>query len=436
MSEQELGKLPVGQDLVQEEDAIEVVETTEETAPEPEDAALPGELSEAEEADAALEAVGVEVPKVDLNSATMEELRQLPGIGDALATRIVNYRAEVGLFDDPAEITAVAGVSGAMYARLADRLSAVAAEPPSASEVGAALPEAEVLEEAPVLEVEPEPEEAVDWIDPEPELAEMEAAGPEGVPVLVSEPIAAEAGPVEVSEPDLEDAVEAPPRGPEPPLVEVVQARYGCWRLILVGLLSALLGAVLALVLLFMVNGTLDFQAAAIRAAQDEVLRMEGLVGALNVKVGELEERMGAIQELDARLTDAQAGIRRLSADLEDVKGRFESLAETQDALRQEFTNLREDLDGLSVHVSILDRRVSETEEQIAFLSRKIEVLGESIVRFDAFLAGLQVLLSESLGDLQPTPTPWITPMNTPTPWETPTLRPKVTVIPLATPTP
>jgi hypothetical protein len=86
--------------------------------------------------------------------------------------------------------------------------------------------------------------------------------------------------------------------------------------------------------------------------------------------------------------------------------------------------------------VSILDRRVSETEEQIAFLSRKIEVLGESIVRFDAFLAGLQVLLSESLGDLQPTPTPWITPMNTPTPWETPTLRPKVTVIPLATPTP
>ena len=214
--------------------------------------------------------------------------------------------------------------------------------------------------------------------------------------------------------------MEAPPRGPEPPLVEVVQARYGCGRLILVGLLSSLLGAVLALALLFLINGTLDFQAAAIRAAQDEVLRMEVLVGALNVKVAELEERVGAIQELDARLTDTQSGLRRLSADLDDVKGRFELLAETQDALRQEFTNLREDLDGLAVHVSVLDRRVSESETQIAFLNRKIEILGESISRFDAFLVGLQALLNESQGALPPTPTPWITPMPHPQPGKHP----------------
>lgn len=423
MSEQEWGESPEGQELVQEEDVVEAVETAD-TAQEP--------------ADADLGAVDADLPKMDLNTATEEELRQLPGIGAALAARIVDYRTEIGPFGEPAEITAVAGVSEATYARLADQLNVGAVETPLALEPETALPEPEVLEEAPEPVVEPEMEEAVDWVDSEPEPAEMEIEGPEGVPVLVSEPMATEAGPAELPEPepDLEDVVEAPARGPEPPLVEVVQARYGCGRLILVGLLSSLLGAVLALAFLFLINGTLDFQSAAIRAAQDEVLRMEVLVGALNVKVAELEERVGAIQELDARLTDAQSELRRLSADLDDVKGRFELLAERQDTLRQEFTNMREDLDGLAVHVSVLDRRVSEVETQVAFLNRKIEILGESINRFDAFLAGLQALLNESQGTLPPTPTPWITPMPSPTAWETPTLRPQVTVIPLATPTP
>ena len=349
----------------------------------------------------------------------------------------MDYRAEVGPFGDPAEITAVAGVSEATYARLADRLSVSSVESPLAPEPETALPETEALEEASEPEVEPEMEDAVDWVDSELEPVDMGFEGPEGVPVLVSEPLATEAGPVELPdpEPDLESVVDAPPRGPEPPLVEVVQARYGCGRLILVGLLSSLLGAVLALAFLFLINGTLDFQAAAIRAAQDEVLRMEVLVGALNERVVELEERVDAVQELEVQLNDTQAGLRRLSADLDDVKGRFELLAETQGALRQEFTNLREDLDGLAVHVSVLDRRVSDSETQIAFLNRKIEILGESINRFDAFLVGLQALLNESQGALPPTPTPWITPMPSPTAWETPTLRPQVTVIPLATPT-
>ena len=118
------------------------------------------------------------------------------------------------------------------------------------------------------------------------------------------------------------------------------------------------------------------------------------------------------------------------------MKKSFESLADTQDALRQEFTNMREDLDGLAVHVSELDRRLGDTETQVELLNRKVEILDESIQRFDAFLAGLQALLNASLGTVPPAPTPYITPMPSPTAWETPTVRPEVTVIPLATPTP
>ena len=369
--------------------------------------------------------------RVDLNTATVEELRQLPGIGEVLATRIVNHRTEVGPYARPEEIIAVTGMAQATYGRLADRLSAGPVEPAWAPAPKTVPLEPEAADEPPLSAGGPEVEEAAGQAGPAPEPVGIEEEEPEGIPVLMSEPLAAADEPAEApaSGPEPERAVKAPPRGPEPPLVEVVKARVGCGQLILTGLLGALLGAALALALIWLINGTLDFQAAAVRTAQDEVLRMEGVVGALNVKVAELEERLGAIRELDARLADTQAG-------LDGVKEQLELLAETHGALRQEFTNLREDLDGLAGHVSLLDNRLGETEAQIAALSRAIEVLGESIRRFDAFLAGLQALLMESQDLLEPTPTLQIAPTDTPTPSRTPMPRPEVTVIPLATRTP
>ncbi len=358
--------------------------------------------------------------KVDLNRATAEELRQLPGIGPTLAARIVDYRAELGPFGHPAEISGVSGISEAAYSRMADRLSVSAIEPVLPPEPETVLLEPEAPEEVPVLEMGPEAED-VDWMVPEPELVEAEE--PEDETVVAEAP-----------EPEPERVAEPPPRGPEPPLVEVVQARGGCGRLILVGLLSAILGAALALLLIFLVNGTLDFQATAIRAAQDEVLRMEGVVGALDQQIEDLEGRFEALQELDALVTETRTGLRTLSADLDGVNSTVESLVETQGAIRQEFANLRGDLDGMGSHVNVLDRRLSEAERQIGSLNETVEGLSESIRRFDAFLAGLQALLNDVQGVLIPTPTPWITPAVTPQ--ETPIPRPQVTVIPLPTATP
>ncbi len=64
-----------------------------------------------------------DVSPVDLNSATAEELTVLPGIGPALAERIVTYRREHGGFGTVEELINVSGIGEAKLAELKDRVT-------------------------------------------------------------------------------------------------------------------------------------------------------------------------------------------------------------------------------------------------------------------------------------------------------------------------
>ena len=56
--------------------------------------------------------------KVDLNRAGIEELVRLPGVGEIVAQRIVNYRDENGAFEAPEELMNVRGIGEKTYLKL------------------------------------------------------------------------------------------------------------------------------------------------------------------------------------------------------------------------------------------------------------------------------------------------------------------------------
>ncbi|HEX8090609.1 MAG TPA: helix-hairpin-helix domain-containing protein [Blastocatellia bacterium] len=63
--------------------------------------------------------IGPHNPCVNLNAATGEELMRLPGIGEAMSRKIIEYREQHGPFRRPEEIIIVEGFSERKYRALA-----------------------------------------------------------------------------------------------------------------------------------------------------------------------------------------------------------------------------------------------------------------------------------------------------------------------------
>ena len=59
---------------------------------------------------------------VNINKATQSELENLPGIGPAIATRIIEYRKENGKFSSIDDIKNVKGIGDAKYEKIKDSI--------------------------------------------------------------------------------------------------------------------------------------------------------------------------------------------------------------------------------------------------------------------------------------------------------------------------
>jgi competence protein ComEA len=61
--------------------------------------------------------------KVNINTATIEELEKLPGIGPATAQKIINYRQANGLFQDIEALMNVSGIGLGKFEQIQDLVS-------------------------------------------------------------------------------------------------------------------------------------------------------------------------------------------------------------------------------------------------------------------------------------------------------------------------
>ena len=60
--------------------------------------------------------------RIDLNTATKEELAELPGIGEKVAARVIAYREENGRFEKTEELMNVKGIGEKAFLRIRDNL--------------------------------------------------------------------------------------------------------------------------------------------------------------------------------------------------------------------------------------------------------------------------------------------------------------------------
>lgn len=61
--------------------------------------------------------------KININTSTTEELKELPRIGDSLSQRIINYREEKGSFKSIEDIKEVSGIGEKMFENIKDKIT-------------------------------------------------------------------------------------------------------------------------------------------------------------------------------------------------------------------------------------------------------------------------------------------------------------------------
>jgi len=352
--------------------------------------------------------------KININLADAATLSMLPGIGPAIAQRIIEYRETVHPFEEVIELVAVPGISEKMVRTFE---ASVTIEPVSRSTaVSLQLEDPADL----LLLAAPDPQELL----PEPEAEAVATAVPPPAPVAepedgVEEPeemwVATAVPQPEPANPRPETISFAGPAAPAQPSVdwEARARRRGCLSTLLGATFGAILGAALTLAVLAAMNrGTLSY------ATRDDAIQQQ------------LET------EIISRTNELNQFATRVSLVATEEAEANQSLASEFAAANQA---INDELANNEVIISYLATRSGALELRLD------EVAGAADT-FTGFLDGLRGLLDD-LEESTATPAPFgetLTPTYTPTPTpfggtETPeevttAVAPTRTPLPTATP--
>ena len=64
-----------------------------------------------------------ELGKININTASKEQLKTLYGIGDSTAEKIIKYREEKGTFSNTEELKKVSGIGESKYSKIAEKIT-------------------------------------------------------------------------------------------------------------------------------------------------------------------------------------------------------------------------------------------------------------------------------------------------------------------------
>jgi competence ComEA-like helix-hairpin-helix protein len=378
-------------------------------------------------------------PRINLNTATSEELEPLNGVGPALAGAIVAYRDEFGPFADVEDLTAIKGIGPVLVDKIRDsvtlnnseqrptRATSIVVAPDLLAETAGEPAEAEPepismdLEQALAAELataddstsgEPawksatdetpetgwhqEPEAAAEKmetgaeIDPEAAAEDASEATWDGEPVpaiieeteptVKPEPVAAAAEPAPTRAEKIRPSAEQDYRLPPP--LEIVEPRSGrltFWKALLLVLLGALLGGALSIGAVWMLNGSLSF------ASRDQVYNLQADVAQARADRASLERQIATLDEQLGQMRSDLNALPQLRADIAQV-------SERAGALRDEIAGVQGDLGMLRGDLVALGEQVGGLDEQIGVVDGRVNELG---TRFDGMVSRVDELQGE-----------------------------------------
>ncbi len=304
---------------------------------------------------------------IDLNQASREELTTLPGIGPALAGRIVTRREEIGPFASLADLETIAGIGPSLVEGIADRVTVVPIE--SEPEFGVDLATDETPPPLPVME-EPEPDEEL--IPASPFEEEEEPVRLETFPALTPEELSEEADDEAVDEPEEEGPPppETVPAAPPPPEGRAAEPRRGTWvwPTLLGAVLGGLLGLALTVLLFAGINGALDMsRSRAFRTLSDQINGLSVEIDAVRGDVSTLQGDLNGLRQRVEVLSGLTARMETVERTLETFTGAINTLQQETDALQTDVTALEEAVDAVEV----------QTEKAMSFFERLRDMLND-----------------------------------------------------------
>ena len=344
----------------------------------------------------------VDQERIDLNTADVDQLTSLPGIGPSMAERIIASRP----FSNPEELRNISGLGPAVVERLLPIVSTspVEAIPEQTQPEEETSDILEELEEEPELEVaEISPGEEIqeelivsDEIEPsqeveeEPEadlefeelpIAEAEEEATEMPEALVEEQPQEDLVPDEKIE-ELEDSVSTPEEAPaeiaEPtpaaPVTKEPQNFVTQERAFGIALASSVITFFLSVVF------TLIFLAA--------------LNGGLNyIQPAEFDSALRYMKSIEGETVKLQKDLVDLQTRMDNVEGFSGRIAATE----EQVALLRQDLDTVMAQTKELAQQTKLLSEQVNQLTAQVEELQVSSTRFKDFLNGLRDLLNTTV---------------------------------------